>query len=835
MGHRHSKIAEAGEGDERSAKLQRVCTLAGLGRREVRALRLKFRRIDRDHSGDIDAQELFQWLGVRRTPFTDGIFSLIDADGSTALGFDAFAACVATLCLFERGELLKLVYCQGLDGGRRGALSLGELGRLVEQLHGNDGALGSNERQALQLVAEEKWCARERSGGGSGGGDGGGGGSGGGGGGSGGDDGGEEDALAFAEFVAMNVRFPRLLLPAFVVQQRLASHTFGQRWWRRRREALCRQRSAGMVRARRQRAQAAATLAQARRRQLHSAGAGRLHKWLALMRARAAGKPQGKLAASALAEDEEEEEEEEAAAASTRGAGGSFVSFREGPALQALLQRTAQQLAAAEEAERAAVGSAAAAAADEARARRASRRAARQWLRLTRAGKALGSGSGSGSGSGAQQSQPAARSPLARLQPQPRAFMTPERAATPPRDAPLAATQKGVGIMTLLEERLPPELRGPPPKPRKRRRKARQGKVLLPSVGRGHGSRSSRSATAPGEAAWEHRRVLGSAPPPCEPPPSELPPSATARTPHPAATTTAATATATATVPTVVATTAAAAVGRPVAVTTAAGREEEEEEEEEEAEEEEGPACPICLEQLPPRALTMPCGHTFCLSCVRGMRFHRVSAQCTCPLCRRAMPDEQQMKAQAAQTMVRLAAWRRRHSSEPPPQELQARAGGVAALLRRALAIDPGDAKGHFLLGYALAHGGGAQDADGAISAYRRGLQLEPADGAAHFNLGVLLEGTAQYGEAERAWRRAIELDADDVGALLNLGALLEAQCNDEAGAERAYRRAVQLGREQGSRDRLQRPQTPLFERLFPDLGGSGGSGDDGRVAVPYW
>ena len=179
------------------------------------------------------------------------------------------------------------------------AVSLGELGRLVEQLHGNDGTLGSNERQALQLVAEEKRCTPERSGGG------------GGGSGGGGSGGGEEDALAFAEFVAMNARFPRLLLPAFVVQQRLASHTFGQRWWRRRREALCRQRSAGMVQARRQRAQAAAALAQARRRQLHSAGAGRLHKWLALVGARTAGKPQGKLAAPAPAEAEAEDEEEE--------------------------------------------------------------------------------------------------------------------------------------------------------------------------------------------------------------------------------------------------------------------------------------------------------------------------------------------------------------------------------------------------------------------------------------------------------------------------------------------------------------------------------------------
>ncbi len=149
-----------------------------------------------------------------------------------------------------------------------------------------------------------------------------------------------------------------------------------------------------------------------------------------------------------------------------------------------------------------------------------------------------------------------------------------------------------------------------------------------------------------------------------------------------------------------------------------------------------------------------------------------------------------------ARQMERLyrAVWRRHCRMETGPgpsliaptgedeiaaRRLQAEAGAAwgrgdhaeaVALLRRALALNPDDARGRCDLGSMLKARGEREE---AIAAYRKAIALDPGLAMAHSNLGVALQEAGRLDEAVDAYARAIATDPGFASARSNLAVAL--------------------------------------------------------------
>lgn len=119
----------------------------------------------------------------------------------------------------------------------------------------------------------------------------------------------------------------------------------------------------------------------------------------------------------------------------------------------------------------------------------------------------------------------------------------------------------------------------------------------------------------------------------------------------------------------------------------------------------------------------------------------------------------------------------------------QGRAAEAAALLRAAVALQPGMAEAHANLALALERGG---DDDAARAHHLRALALAPARDEAWCNYGAFLERDKQYAQAEQACREALRLAPGSAAAWSNLGVLLDILRRSPE-AEQAHRRAVAL------------------------------------------
>jgi Flp pilus assembly protein TadD len=92
---------------------------------------------------------------------------------------------------------------------------------------------------------------------------------------------------------------------------------------------------------------------------------------------------------------------------------------------------------------------------------------------------------------------------------------------------------------------------------------------------------------------------------------------------------------------------------------------------------------------------------------------------------------------------------------------------------RKALELDPEDAKTHNSLGVALARTGNVQE---AVRHYQRAIALSPDYPDPHNNIGTVLAGEGRLDQAIAHFRRAVEIAPDYAEAHTNLGAMLAQQ-----------------------------------------------------------
>ena len=90
---------------------------------------------------------------------------------------------------------------------------------------------------------------------------------------------------------------------------------------------------------------------------------------------------------------------------------------------------------------------------------------------------------------------------------------------------------------------------------------------------------------------------------------------------------------------------------------------------------------------------------------------------------------------------------------------------------RTLIALNPGNAVGHFVLGQILQYG--KRDLKSAESQYRRTTELNPRFTLAMNNLGYILRDRGDAAGAEQLFRRTVEVDPGDVFSRKILATLL--------------------------------------------------------------
>ena len=78
----------------------------GLSNKQLLNMREKFDEIDLDGSGELNVEELLEYMEEKANPITDALFKLIDVDGDGNISFDEVVAVQTTYCMYTQDDIL---------------------------------------------------------------------------------------------------------------------------------------------------------------------------------------------------------------------------------------------------------------------------------------------------------------------------------------------------------------------------------------------------------------------------------------------------------------------------------------------------------------------------------------------------------------------------------------------------------------------------------------------------------------------------------------------------------------------------------------------------------
>jgi tetratricopeptide (TPR) repeat protein len=146
----------------------------------------------------------------------------------------------------------------------------------------------------------------------------------------------------------------------------------------------------------------------------------------------------------------------------------------------------------------------------------------------------------------------------------------------------------------------------------------------------------------------------------------------------------------------------------------------------------------------------------------------------------------------------------------------------AARELRKAAALDPGDASAHSFLADALKNQDNREDAAAeyskALDELRNAVTRDPDDFSAYLNLGYELMHQDKIKDAAEELRKAVKCEPGDPFAHRSLGAVLERQDNKTGEAIEEFSKAIKLN--------------PNFARGFYDRGSTYASNEDYNRAI---
>ena len=115
------------------------------------------------------------------------------------------------------------------------------------------------------------------------------------------------------------------------------------------------------------------------------------------------------------------------------------------------------------------------------------------------------------------------------------------------------------------------------------------------------------------------------------------------------------------------------------------------------------------------------------------------------------------------------------------------------AALRRCVELDPSQSEAWFWLGYTYYEQNGGEPCEASYEPWTRCIALDPRNAVAHTNLGnVLMNVRKDFSGAERQYRKALEL-GPTATRYNNLGIVLRQVRKDYDAAERMFRKSIEL------------------------------------------
>ena len=177
----------------------------GLSNKQLLNMREKFDEIDLDGSGELNVEELLEYMEEKANPITDALFKLIDVDGDGNISFDEVVAVQTTYCMYTQDDILQFVF-RIFDKDGSGALNETEFIALAAAVNRGQPAFPGNFKSALAQFDVN-----------------------------------DDGVIDFAEFRALHKQFPLILYPAFRLQDAMQAATLGRAQWKKILEAYVRQ------------------------------------------------------------------------------------------------------------------------------------------------------------------------------------------------------------------------------------------------------------------------------------------------------------------------------------------------------------------------------------------------------------------------------------------------------------------------------------------------------------------------------------------------------------------------------------------------------------------
>jgi len=164
--------------------------------KQLKVLRLRFMEIDFSHMGNVSYEEFFEFIDEPRSAFTDALYDQIVAKATgQMLSLDDFVIVTVLYSMYGRNDILRLVFNM-FDKDGSGTIDEEEFMELCALV--NDGApvYPGNFKTALESFDVN-----------------------------------DDGLIDFAEFQALNKRFPLVLFPAFRLQDAIQANTLGAKEW----------------------------------------------------------------------------------------------------------------------------------------------------------------------------------------------------------------------------------------------------------------------------------------------------------------------------------------------------------------------------------------------------------------------------------------------------------------------------------------------------------------------------------------------------------------------------------------------------------------------------
>jgi Ca2+-binding EF-hand superfamily protein len=179
----------------------------GLNPDDVEALHRVFSRIDGDQSGEVDLDEMLDWMDMPRTTFAKKVFSIFDEDCSGEIDFKEFVISMWNYCTMGNSALCLFAF-DLYDEDSSGFIDVDEMKGMLQDIYGTNFAQSAMAQKVYGIISSGKLMPDHH-------------------------DKNAPDGITITAFEQFAKTHPALLYPAFSFQHELQRRCLGCSFWER--------------------------------------------------------------------------------------------------------------------------------------------------------------------------------------------------------------------------------------------------------------------------------------------------------------------------------------------------------------------------------------------------------------------------------------------------------------------------------------------------------------------------------------------------------------------------------------------------------------------------